>query len=345
MASSFSNVVECIEGHNAGMLVKAVFLPHIPGRTMVEKRQYCSSNLDHIRKLLTYEPRSGSNSYGVVVTGPSSQDSHFGAVYFDPSGWHDMCGHATIFVSSLAVQRKLVETENSQFVTITIDTPAGKVRTAVYLKEGGEIDHVSLENVPSFVLSNHKVELEGYGSIDIPVVFGGNFYAIVDLEEIGLEYSRNILKELVGIAAEVFGKIDQSNIRHPLLADVNGLYGVRFHSRVTNKKGEVYGPMLFGSENRVSIDRSPSGTGSSAHLAYLHFIKKEVELEEEVKFYSAIDSKFVCVAHEEVNVGPHKAIVPEVSTVDKGCFITAYSNYVVDEQDPLGEGFKPIEPL
>ncbi len=345
MGNTFSNSVECIEGHNAGMPVKVVFLPHVPGRGMTQKRDYCSTNLDHIRKLLTYEPRSGSNSYGVVVTDPVSEGAHFGAVYFDPSGWHDMCGHATIFLSSLAVQRKMIDTEGKRSAEVRIDTPSGLVTATVFMDDKGDVDHVSLENVPSFKLTDLTVDLDDYGKVNIPVVFGGNFYAMVDMDELGINYTQDALKELVHITKEILGKVDNGVIRHPLLNGVNGLYGVRFHSYEDQGHHRVNGPLMFGTSDRVSIDRSPSGTGSSAHLAYLYFDRDEVGLNEETRFLSAIGTEFGCMASREVYVGNQRAIVPVVSTVDKGCFITAFSTYVVDQNDPLEFGFKPIEPL
>ena len=267
MPAVYNNTLECIEGHNAGMPVKAVFLPFVQGNSMVEKREYLSSKLDHVRKLLTYEPRSGSNSYGVVVTSPSSIDAHFGAVYFDPSGWHDMCGHATIFIASLAVQRGLVNAEGKESVIVVIDTPAGKVEVSVHMKRNGKIDHLSLLNVPSFVHSIQKVELDKYGEMEIPIIFGGDFYAMVDLDEIGLKYTKNSLPDLVKITKEIIGKLGRNKIEHPIRDGIGGLYGVRYHSSIAGEKNRIYGVLLFGTPDRVSIDRSPSGTSSSAHLA------------------------------------------------------------------------------
>ena len=119
MPAVFRNSVECIEGRNAGMPVKVVFLPYVQEETMLQKKSYCKTNLDYIRKMLTYEPRSGSNAYGVVVTNPPSKDAQFGAIYFDPSGWHDMCGHATMFLGSLLVQRNEEKVPTIATSTIT----------------------------------------------------------------------------------------------------------------------------------------------------------------------------------------------------------------------------------
>lgn len=345
MPVEYHSTVECIEGHNAGMPVKVVFLPYVPGDNMLEKKKYCSENLDHIRKMLTYEPRAGSNAYGVVVTAPPSPDAHFGVIYFDPSGWHDMCGHATMFLGSLSVQRKLISVEKTEHIEIRIDTPAGRVTAVVHMKDEDVIDHVSLINVPSFVLSEFDIKLEKYGKINVPIVFGGDFYAMVDLDEIGVKYTRMNLPEIQNISKEIIAKLNNEKIVHPTNSAIKGLYGVRHQSVVNEADRKFYGVLFFGNKNRLSLDRSPSGTSSSAHLAYLYFIRKHIGLGEKVEFLSSIDTEFIGVAKEETSVGKYNAIIPEISTVDKGCFITGFSTYVIDKLDPLKEGFKPLEPL
>ncbi|MHB1708014.1 MAG: proline racemase family protein [Thermoplasmataceae archaeon] len=75
-------------------------------------------------------------------------------------------------------------------------------------------------------------------------------------------------------------------------------------------------------------------------------MKKQIKLSQKVEFLSTIETKFIGVAQKEVKVGNYSAIVPEISTLDKACFITGFSTYVMDEEDPLGYGlFKPIEPF
>lgn len=347
MSLSFQDGIECVEGHNAGMPVKVVFLPNIPGDSVQKKKEYCSTELDHVRKLLTYEPRSGANSYGIIVTAPVTSDGHFSVVYFDPSGWHDMCGHATMFLSSLAVQRRLVPIEDGNVTKVRIDTPAGRVTVDVKLNSRKEVESVSLFNVPSFVYSSYDVDVEGFGRIRVPVVFGGDFYAMVDLKNLGLTYSKGILPKLYSISSQIMDQLSREEIVHPIMKEVKGIYGVRYQSSIAgeNDPMRMYGLLFFGSNRRLMLDRSPSGTSSSAHLAYLYFLEKRIKLNQRVEFLSSIDTIFRGVATREVEVGGYQAILPEISTVDKGCYITGYSTYLVDKEDKLGAGFQPLEPF
>ena len=98
---------------------------------------------------------------------------------------------------------------------------------------------------------------------------------------------------------------------------------------------------MFGGPRRPLLDRSPSGTGSSAHLAYLYY-KGIVKREEPVEFISAINTSFLGRIVNEVVVGGRRAIIPEISTRNKACYITGYSTAILELDDPLGEGFPPL---
>ena len=46
-------------------------MPHVPGRTMMEKRNYMMENLDHYRKLLLLEPRGYPCQNANVILPPT----------------------------------------------------------------------------------------------------------------------------------------------------------------------------------------------------------------------------------------------------------------------------------
>src|SRR5690606_27873547 len=72
--------------------------------------------------------------------------------------------------------------------TINLDTPAGKVVCEVAVTDG-HADSVTITNVPSFSERlDASVDVPGLGTVNYDLAFGGNFYAIVKLEELGIEF-------------------------------------------------------------------------------------------------------------------------------------------------------------
>lgn len=111
------------------------------------------------------------------------------------------------------------------------------------------------------------------------------------------------------------------------------VYGVRLSKKISESPLKYYGILFFGSPSRMLLDRSPSGTGSSAHIAYLHHIG-EVEAGDVVEFVSAINTSFSARILGVTESGGRRAVIPEISTVDRGCHITGYSVAIREPDDP-----------
>jgi len=83
------------------------------------------------------------------------------------------------------------------------------------------------------------------------------------------------------------------------------------------------------------VDRSPTGTGVSGRVA-IHFARKEIELNQEILIESVIGTVFKGSVVKETEFGPHRAIIPQVEGT---AHITGRSQFVVDPEDPLQDGF------
>ncbi|MCX8185001.1 MAG: proline racemase family protein [Sulfolobales archaeon] len=324
-------VLSFIEVHNAGMPVRVVFAPGVPGGSMRDKKKFCEKNLDWLRKLLTYEPRGSSSSYGVLVTSPASGEALYGALFFDSSGWHDMCGHASMGLVCYLARSGLISFSNGS-AEVPIDTPAGLVR--LHTDRDGR---VRLVNVPSYVLGVTKVKSASFGEFSVYLAYGGNLYGVIDLDELGVEWNMSVLPDLVELSKEIWLYVYE---RARALSPYE-LYGFRFSKAIARSPPKYYGILVFGSLERPLLDRSPSGTGSSAHLAYLHYIGAAGILES-IEFVSAVNTVFVGRILSEIAVGERSAVVPEISTAIRGCYLTSYSTAVLEPDDPLGEGFPPL---
>lgn len=326
--------VSYVELHNAGMPIRLVVMPNVPGKTMTEKKEYCRNRLDWVRRLLTYEPRGSSNSYGVLITEPSNHDANFGAVFFDSSGWHDMCGHASMGFACYAVRSGLVEPKEPE-VEIVLDTPAGLVK--LFIEVVGQVPRrVRMVNVPSYVLGSLSINVDEYGRIKTYLAYGGNLYVIVDLDSLGLNWTSERIHEFYSLARKVWVAVT----KEAPLASIE-LYGVRFSKKISENPMKYYGILFFGSPSRLLLDRSPSGTGSSAHIAYLHNIG-EVKVGEVVEFISAINTSFSARILGTIEFKGKEAVIPEISTADRGCHITGYSVAIMEPDDPLKDGVPPL---
>jgi proline racemase/trans-L-3-hydroxyproline dehydratase len=65
----FERVLFVIGSHTAGLPTRTVVggIPHIPGKTILEKREYFRNRLDDIRTSLLMEPQGNKNMYGAVI--------------------------------------------------------------------------------------------------------------------------------------------------------------------------------------------------------------------------------------------------------------------------------------
>ena len=87
----------------------------------------------------------------------------------------------------------------------------------------------------------------------------------------------------------------------------------------------------------AEVDRSPTGTGVSCRLA-LHYAKGEITDGQQIVIESILGaaSTFSGRVVGHAQVGPYKAVVPEVSGK---AFITGRHEFVIDPSDELGRGF------
>ena len=109
--------IQTVDTHTEGQPTRIVTggLGSIPGSDMTEKRRYVVEHLDHIRTTLLAEPRGHRDMYGCILTEPCCSQADFGVLYMHNSGFMDMCGHATIGLSTALVELGMVP----------VKTPAG----------------------------------------------------------------------------------------------------------------------------------------------------------------------------------------------------------------------------
>ena len=323
-----------VDSHTEGMPTRVItggFKP-IPGNTMNDKRIYFQNNLDHLRTLLMTEPRGHSAMSGSILMPPTRDDCDFGVLYIEVSGLLPMCGHGTIGTATVLVETGMVEVVEP-VTTIRLDTPAGLVIARVEVKDG-HAESVTIENVPSYTdRLDAKVEVPGYGAIPYSLAFGGNFYAMVDLDSVGIEFDRKYQQKILDAGLAIMDAINQTNPpNHPTIEGLDHVHHVEFIAPGSNAEVSRHAMAIYPGW----FDRSPCGTGTSARMAEL-WSRGELKLDTAFINESFIGSKFIGRLVQETKVGNFDAVIP---TVTGRAWITGTSQFMLDPSDPFPAGFQ-----
>lgn len=322
-----------IDAHTAGEPLRIITggFPEIPGKTILEKRQYARTHLDHLRRMLMFEPRGHADMYGCIFTPPVTPDGDVGVLFMHNEGFSTMCGHGIIGMVKVGIETGYFPADKT---TIKIDTPAGRVTATAHLRNG-QVERVSFLNVPSFVLKRDlHVNVPGVGKIICDIAFGGAFYAYVDIDKNDLDVvlAPEDVSALIDAGRKIkYAVMDSVEIQHPNGdPDLNFLYGTilyRMQPGIHSRNVCIFAD--------GEVDRSPTGTGVSGRLA-IHHAKGELAVGETIIVESIIASSFTGRVIEETKVGDLSAIIPEVSGT---AYITGRHEFLVDPNDPLMTGF------
>ena len=326
-------IIHTVESHTEGMPTRVVTggVGVIPGATMAQRREHVIANLDHLRTLLMYEPRGHGAMSGAILQPPTRPDADMGVVYIEVSGCLPMCGHGTIGVATVLVETGLVEAVEP-ITTVRLDTPAGLVVADVAVRDG-RAENVTLTNVPSFVVSlDAKVHVPGFGEVGYDLAFGGNFYAIVSLDSLGLPFDRGAKQQLLDAALAIMDAINGSaRPVHPLDPGINGCHHVYLAAPGSDATHSRHAMAV----HPGWFDRSPCGTGTSARMAQLH-ARGELPLNTEFVNESFLGTRFVGRLLGETMVGDVAAVVPSFTG---RAWLTGTAQYYLDPDDPFPAGF------
>ncbi len=326
--------LKTIDAHAAGEPLRLVIegYPSPRGSTMLEKREWLRKNADHLRRALMLEPRGHADMYGALLTEPVAPGSHAGVLFMHNEGYSTMCGHGVIAVTTIALERGLVM-PGGDGAAVVYDAPAGTIRARAKMAQG-HVQSVSFVNVPSFVLHGGLAVKIGSRTLRADVAFGGAFYAIVDCEAVGLPIDPAHLPQLRGAGMEIKRAIETAHsIAHPLEPGLHGIYGTIFTGPPRDDRADLRNVTIFAD---AEVDRSPCGTGTAAVMAVLDQMGLLVE-EKPFVHESLIGTHFNGRVVGRSVVGEYPAIVSEI---EGSAWITGEHTFLVDEADPLREGFR-----
>jgi proline racemase len=326
--------ITTIDAHAAGEPLRIITggLPKIPGDTILAKRRYARTHLDHLRTALMWEPRGHADMYGCIITDPVTPDGDLGVLFLHNEGFSTMCGHGIIGLAKVGLDTGLINKPGDRPV-VKMDTPAGRV-TAYGTRENGRITSVSFLNVPSFVYAlDQVVEVPGFGKIHYDVAFGGAFYAFCQAADLDLTLDASDFHSLIDIGVRIKRAVmDSLPIRHPIEEDLSFLYGTVIIGAAHEPTHHSRNVCIFA---EGEVDRCPTGTGVSARAA-IHHARGELTLNEPFTVESILGTTFTGEVTAATQFGPYEAIIPQVTGT---AHITGRNELLIDPTDPLGSGF------
>ncbi|MBB3733563.1 proline racemase family protein [Nonomuraea dietziae] len=328
-----SRVFHAVDSHTEGMPTRVITggVGVIPGNSMAERRIYFREHFDHIKQLLMNEPRGHAAMSGVILQPPTRPDADWGVLFIEVSGYLPMCGHGTIGVATVLVETGMVEVVEP-VTTVRLEVPAGLVVVDVAVKDG-VAQSVTLRNVPAYSdRLDAVVEVPGFGRIRYDLAYGGNFYAIVDLDDYKLPFDRAAKNEILAAGLATMAAVNATDEPvHPEDERIRGCHHVYFTAPGSTAGHSRHAMAIYPGW----FDRSPCGTGTSARMAQLH-ARGELALGADFVNESFIGTRFVGRLVEETSVGGRTAVVP---TITGRAWITGTAQYFLDPQDPFPEGF------
>ena len=330
----FSQMIQAVDSHTAGEPTRIVTggLPPIAGATMAEKRATLQRSFDWLRRALVLEPRGHDAIVLAFLVPPCTPGAHLGVVFANDAGYLGMCGHGAIGVATVAVATGMVAAVEP-ITELVLDTPAGAVTCKVAVG-GGKVKSVTITNVPSFLFRQRAiVPVHGFGKVAADIAYGGNWFAFVEADQLGLMVEKTHLPVLMQAAMAVREALVREGVRgrHPERDEDEIVDHVKLFGAI---EGEEHGSRALTLCPGTAYDRSPCGTGTSAKLAVLHG-KAELELGQWFASEGVLRTRFRARIVGQTKVGPYQAIVPEV---EGSAWITGLPTFVIDPDDPCRFG-------
>ena len=317
----------------------------VPGDSMFEKMCYLKEHQDGLRQRMLREPRGYPASCCNLILPATDRRADAGFVIMEQTEYPPISGSNTICVVTVLIETGMVAVVEP-LTRLTLETPAGLIKVSAEVANG-KVGNVTFENVPAFATHlDAALEVPELGRVIVDVAWGGMFYVIADADSLGIA----IEPDNAGAIARVGEMLraaaaEQLPVVHPENAAVRNvsisqLSAAPSHPRAARKNAVVVSTGDLDWQRPQSwrgvLDRSPCGTGTCAKMAVMH-AKGELGLEQDFVHEGILGTLFTGRLVRETRVGEHAAVVP---TLTGRAWITGFSQYVVDAEDPFPDGFK-----
>ena len=322
-----------VEAHAEGEVGRMVTAGAIdvPGATMLDKMHHLNTVDDSLRRFLVFEPRGCAQMSTNLLLPPIEPGTDAGMIVLQGDKAHAMSGSNAICAVTVLLETGMVAMKEPE-TRIILDTPAGAVPARAVCRDG-KCERVHLDMVPSFAEAlDVRLDVPDLGPVTVDLAFGGVYYALIPIGQLGVAISPENARTLVDIGSRIHRECNRTlDIRHPERPGIAGVAYVMFVGQTPS--GDLLGATILPPGR---IDRSPCGTGNAARLA-VSAARGEAHPGETVTARSIIDSAFTVAFAGTTTVAGRPAVQAQVS--GRG-WIHGIHQIGVDPTDPYPLGFK-----
>ncbi|MEE4364430.1 MAG: proline racemase family protein [Desulfotignum sp.] len=333
----FTHSITTVDTHTMGEPTRVVTsgIAQIPGRQMMDKKNWLSANLDHIRRMLMLEPRGHQDMFGAILTEPVSDTAHAGVIFMDGGGYLDMCGHGSMGVVTVLLETGMLcldTPDKNGEQTLYLDTPAGLIHARAVM-ENGRVSRVTIRNREAFFCASLEISVDPIGRIPVDIAYGGNYFALVDAALLKMAVTPANIDDLKKLGLAIRAAVNQQFFQNYPGTDIPATVALTEIYEHTPVPRNI---VVFGTGQ---VDRSPCGTGTSAKMAFLHH-KGLLKPGEPYVYRSVFGTEFTGKIIELTDVENRPAVIPEITGK---AFITGFHQFVVDDTDPYKHGLNIYE--
>jgi proline racemase len=326
------NVVNCHAGGEIGDVIVGGVAPP-PGDTIFQQSRFIHAD-GNLRDFVLNEPRGGVFKHVNLLVPPKDPAAIMGFIIMEPMDTPLMSGSNSMCVATVLLETGIVEMIEPE-THMTLEAPGGLIYVVAKCS-GGKVDHITLRNLPSYVEKlGAKVEVPRVGTISVDVAWGGDSYAIVDGRQCGFSVAADEARDLAEMGMRIVDAAnEQITFRHP----VNGWDHLSFcqiTAPVNFENGRLTGRSTV-SLQPGKLDRSPSGTGTSARMAALH-ARGELKVGERYASVSITGTEFEGEIEEEIAFHGKTAISPLITGT---AWIHGSQQHFIDPSDPFPFGYR-----
>ena len=322
-------LISAIDTHTGGAPTRIIYDPilmNVQGESIKEKQDVIRGEYDFIRKALMLEPRGYREMTGAICTCPITDGADYGLIFIDTSGYLELCGHAIVGAATAAFELGWVDPNRSE---IKFDTVPGLVSVSGTF-ENGKVTETIMRDVASYSYGEMQLEYNGK-MLAVDIAYCGNIFAILNALDFNIPPNAKHTSEWSNLGCNIRDRLNQSSVLGKLTSG-RQVDIVEFSAPPDNPQANFKSIVIFG---EGQVDREPCATGTCAKMACLSR-KGKLNVGDVFVQESIIGTLAKAKVVDVTEVKGYKGIMPEIRY---SVFVTGIHQFLIDNQDPLKEGY------